>query len=267
MHTTWMHAHTHAPTQTRTRAHAHTNTRTHAHTHTHTHQSHTRAIRALRLKKSVFLKKGFQGRFKRVDRGRMADRNRELVPDNWSLVRERALTAGLCSEGWDSGISCWGTPQQQDRTESLHWRAQLHLPPLHPSRPLVLELGIWSSLQPRRVISGEESQTEESQGQRGESRTDRDRGESRTDWDRGESRTDRDRGESRTDRDRGESRTDRDRGESRTERRVKDRQRQRRVKDRQRQRSVKYAASHRTARTVHWLFKSHDLPSKFSAMS
>ena len=26
----------------------------------------------------------------------MADRNRELVPDNWSLVRERALTTGLC---------------------------------------------------------------------------------------------------------------------------------------------------------------------------
>ena len=30
----------------------------------------------------------------------MADRNRELVPDNWSLVRERVLTTGLCcSEG------------------------------------------------------------------------------------------------------------------------------------------------------------------------
>ena len=32
----------------------------------------------------------------------MADRNRELVPDNWSRVRERALTTGLCSEGWYS---------------------------------------------------------------------------------------------------------------------------------------------------------------------
>ena len=32
----------------------------------------------------------------------MADRNRGLVPDNWSLVRERALTTGLCSEGWYS---------------------------------------------------------------------------------------------------------------------------------------------------------------------
>ena len=28
----------------------------------------------------------------------MTDRNRELVPDNWSLVRERALTTGLSSE-------------------------------------------------------------------------------------------------------------------------------------------------------------------------
>ena len=32
----------------------------------------------------------------------MADRNRELVPDNWNLVRERALTTGLFSEGWHS---------------------------------------------------------------------------------------------------------------------------------------------------------------------
>ena len=32
----------------------------------------------------------------------MTDRNRKLVPDNWSLVRERALTTGLCSEGWYS---------------------------------------------------------------------------------------------------------------------------------------------------------------------
>ena len=38
--------------------------------------------------------------FKRADRGRMADRKRELVPGNWSLVREGALTTGLCSEGW-----------------------------------------------------------------------------------------------------------------------------------------------------------------------
>ena len=35
----------------------------------------------------------------------MTKRNRELVPDNWSLVRERALTTGLCSEGWCSEYS------------------------------------------------------------------------------------------------------------------------------------------------------------------
>ena len=48
----------------------------------------------------------------------MADRNRELVPDNWSLVRERAelvpgcwilvheraLTSGLGAKGWYSGV-------------------------------------------------------------------------------------------------------------------------------------------------------------------
>ena len=28
------------------------------------------------------------------------DRNRESAPDRWSLVREKALTTGLCSEGW-----------------------------------------------------------------------------------------------------------------------------------------------------------------------
>ena len=28
----------------------------------------------------------------------MADRNREIVPDDWSLVRERALTTELCKD-------------------------------------------------------------------------------------------------------------------------------------------------------------------------
>ena len=36
----------------------------------------------------------------------MTDRNRELVPDNWSLVRERALATGLGSEkSWRGGPS------------------------------------------------------------------------------------------------------------------------------------------------------------------
>ena len=78
-----MHAHMH----THTHAHTHTDSHTHTRAHPHIHQSHIRAIRAMRLKKR-FLKRGFQRRFKRADRGRMADRNRKLVPDNWSLVRE-----------------------------------------------------------------------------------------------------------------------------------------------------------------------------------
>ena len=32
----------------------------------------------------------------------MADINRKLVPDSWSLVTVRALTTGLCAEGWYS---------------------------------------------------------------------------------------------------------------------------------------------------------------------
>ena len=44
--------------------------------------------------KKRFLK-GEEDLIKRTDRDRMADRNRELVPDSWSLVRERVLTTGL----------------------------------------------------------------------------------------------------------------------------------------------------------------------------
>ena len=35
----------------------------------------------------------------------MAGRNGELVPDNWSLVRKRALTTGLCSEALINAIN------------------------------------------------------------------------------------------------------------------------------------------------------------------
>ena len=48
------------------------------------------------------MRKLFKKRFLRSERGRMTDRNRELVPDEWSLVREGALTTVLCSEGWYS---------------------------------------------------------------------------------------------------------------------------------------------------------------------
>ena len=52
----------------------------------------------------------FKEDFDRTDRDRTTDRNRELVPDNWNLVRERALPPldlvhreGWCSE--HSGVS------------------------------------------------------------------------------------------------------------------------------------------------------------------
>ena len=79
-----------------THTHAHTDSRAHAHTHTPV------AYQGNETEEKVFKKKGFQGRFKGADRGRMADRNRELAADNWSVIRERALTTGLCSEGWYS---------------------------------------------------------------------------------------------------------------------------------------------------------------------
>ena len=62
--------------------------------HTHTHLS-----RGNRTEEKVSEKRKVSKEdLKRTDRGRMTDRNRELVPDSWSLVRERALTTWLCSE-------------------------------------------------------------------------------------------------------------------------------------------------------------------------
>ena len=46
------------------------------------------------------------------------DRNRELAPDNWSLVKERVLTTGLCSEGWyseHSGVCTKWTKKQKNK--------------------------------------------------------------------------------------------------------------------------------------------------------
>ena len=73
-------------------------TLTHVHTHTCTH-SHMH-LRAMGMKKKIFEKYSFQVRFERADRGSMTNRNRELVPGNWSLVRETLLTTGLSEEGW-----------------------------------------------------------------------------------------------------------------------------------------------------------------------
>ena len=73
----------------------------HAYIHTHTHR--VIYIRAMQLwRKGFWKEKGFQGRLKRTDRGRMTNRNWELVPDSWSPVWERVLITGLCSEGWYS---------------------------------------------------------------------------------------------------------------------------------------------------------------------
>ena len=78
-----MHARTHAHTHT----HTHTHARTHAHTHTHTPVAY-QGNQGNETEEKFFLKeKGFQGRFKRADRSRMTDRNRELDPDNWRLER------------------------------------------------------------------------------------------------------------------------------------------------------------------------------------
>ena len=64
----------------------------HSDLHTHTHTHTLVAYQGNETEEKVFKKrKVFKEDLKELT-GRMADRNRELVPDNWSLVRERALT-------------------------------------------------------------------------------------------------------------------------------------------------------------------------------
>ena len=78
----------------------------HTHTHACTAYSHISGQWEIGTEEKVFKKrkffkqeKGFCGRFKRTDSGGMTGhRNRELVPDSWSLVGERALTATLENE-------------------------------------------------------------------------------------------------------------------------------------------------------------------------
>ena len=102
-----MHAHT--LTDWHTHASAHARTHTHPHTPppspspppTPTPPPAYQGNQGNETEEKVLKRESFS-RSKRADRGRMADRNRELVPDNWSMVRERALTTGLCSEGWYS---------------------------------------------------------------------------------------------------------------------------------------------------------------------
>ena len=85
--------------------HMHTHTHINAHTHTHMHRIHT--TRTVIYQGNGTEEKGFKNRkvFKENWKEltcRMTDTNRELVPDNGSLVRERMLTTGLCVEGWYS---------------------------------------------------------------------------------------------------------------------------------------------------------------------
>ena len=82
---------THMSAHTDSHMHACAHTHTHTHTNTHTHTPVTHQGNETEEKE-----KGFQGRFKRADRSRMADKNRELVPDNWSLVRESVRRCAQC---------------------------------------------------------------------------------------------------------------------------------------------------------------------------
>ena len=93
---------------THTHTHTHTHTRTHARTHARTERE-SRASGEWSWREGSWKEDGFHGRFKGSDRGRMMDRNCELVQDNWSPVSERALTTELCSEGCYSEHSgvCW----------------------------------------------------------------------------------------------------------------------------------------------------------------
>ena len=71
----------------------------HTNIHMHTHMPAHMCVRAMeRKKRSVKKEKGFQGRFESIHRDNMVDRNRELVPGSWNVVRENALTTGhsLC---------------------------------------------------------------------------------------------------------------------------------------------------------------------------
>ena len=86
--------HTDTRTHTHRLAHARTRAKTHTHTHarTHAHAQTLVAYQGNETEEKVFKKKGFQGRFKVADRGRMADRNRELVPDNITITVVSART-------------------------------------------------------------------------------------------------------------------------------------------------------------------------------
>ena len=85
-----MYTHTH--TNTHTHKYTHTQTHTHIHTHTNTH-THTQTLisQGNGTEGKFFQKrKVFKEDFKELA-GRMMERNRELVPDRCSLLRESVL--------------------------------------------------------------------------------------------------------------------------------------------------------------------------------
>ena len=78
-------------------------------THTHTHTQICISGQWV-CRKGSSNDEGFQGRFETIDRGRMTDKNRELVPNSWDLVWKIANFVLMCRI-WQtflvSGYHCW----------------------------------------------------------------------------------------------------------------------------------------------------------------
>ena len=68
------------------------NTNARTHTHARTHARTHRVVYHDNVTEEKVYEKRFSRKIKRPDKGRKTDRNRKLVQDNLSLVRERALT-------------------------------------------------------------------------------------------------------------------------------------------------------------------------------
>ena len=87
---------------------------THTHTYTHTlsciYIYHSNGTEENVFEKRKVFNELF--RFKRNDRGKLMDRNRELVPESWSLVRERVLTTGFHAEGWKI-LATWVSAEER----------------------------------------------------------------------------------------------------------------------------------------------------------
>ena len=76
--------------------------------HTHTHTQICISGQWV-CRKGFSNEEGFQGRFETNDRGRMTDRNRELVPNSWDLVRKIAnfvLMGRIWQPFLSSGYHC-----------------------------------------------------------------------------------------------------------------------------------------------------------------